>query len=267
LAPLALLAACPAEVSRPVGEADALVRLADAGALTSDGGAVDPQSDSVLSSGPFAIWRTEASAAEVELGSSVTISVVVRNVRADTLANGQLWIEAVSPSGKSELSKSTGIHLELGTETVVTQSRGPLSEVGDWSFVATLRDASGAQLAAGPSNRAKVVVLEPLAKMEDILRGAARFGYCSACQDASCMVQKGCGSCWAMSDYLCNELAKAKIKSRVIQYATAYSSNHRSVQYWDNGWVDVPYRTYGINMLFNATSSKPGMFEYRVCYP
>jgi len=274
LVPLTLLAACGGEISLTGGQEETIetrVTLPDGLAAKSDGGSLSSQS--LADGGPasqtvsdFSICKTQVSAAEVELGSSVTLTVLVRDVGEQTLANGQLWIEAISPSRKSSISKSTGVNLELGTETMITQTRGPLTEAGDWSFVVTLRDSQGVVLADGPSNRAQVVVLEPLAKLEDILRGAARFSYCSACQDGACMVQKGCGSCWAMSDYLCNELAKAKIKSRVIQYATAYSSNHRSVQYWDNGWVDVPYRAYGINMLFNSTSSKPGMFEHRLCY-
>ena len=74
------------------------------------------------------------------------------------------------------------------------------------------------------------------------------------------MMAIGSGDCWAMSDYLYSKLSAAGIHSRIVQYRTAYSSNHRSVQLYQNGaWVDVPYSSYGYNMLFSATSSKPGM--------
>ena len=63
-----------------------------------------------------------------------------------------------------------------------------------------------------------------------------------------------------MSDYLYGKLAAAGYHARIVQYSTAYSANHRSVQLYQNGaWVDVPYSSYGYNMLFSATSSKPGM--------
>ena len=97
-----------------------------------------------------------------------------------------------------------------------------------------------------------------------IMRGASRFKYCGTCQDAACMERVGCGSCWAMSEYLFNKLTASGIRARIVQYKTTLSERHRSVQVWENGsWNDVPYKKYGIAEKFRATSSKPGMFVYR----
>lgn len=91
--------------------------------------------------------------------------------------------------------------------------------------------------------------------VSQILKTAARYGYSSAAHDAAGLVRYGSGDCWAMSDYLFKNFKASKVKSRIVQYATAYSSNHRSVQLYKSGsWVDVPYRSYGFNMMFNNTS-------------
>lgn len=93
-----------------------------------------------------------------------------------------------------------------------------------------------------------------------ILRGAAQYGYSGAAHDGATMEKIGAGDCWAMSDYLQTKFSKAGIQSRVVQYANGYSSRHRSVQlYQNNKWLDVPYKQYGINQMFSAQSSKPGM--------
>jgi Pseudomurein-binding repeat len=91
--------------------------------------------------------------------------------------------------------------------------------------------------------------------VSQILKTAAKYGYSSAAHDAAGLISHGSGDCWAMSDYLFKKFKAAKIKSRIVQYATEYSSNHRSVQLYKNGtWVDVPYRGYGFNSMFNNTS-------------
>ena len=89
-----------------------------------------------------------------------------------------------------------------------------------------------------------------------IMRSAAKYGYSHAAHTAAAMEGIGAGDCWAMSDYLYTKMTAAGIKSRIIQYATAYSSRHRSVQYQENGsWVNAPYRQYGVNMMFWNTQS------------
>ena len=94
------------------------------------------------------------------------------------------------------------------------------------------------------------------ATIDGIFKTAARYGYSGAAHDAATMVKIGSGDCWAMSDYLFKQLKSANFKARILQYATAYTSNHRSVQYCVNGaWIDVPYRTYGFHVNFRNTSA------------
>ncbi len=99
-----------------------------------------------------------------------------------------------------------------------------------------------------------------------ILASGAKYGYSHSASTAAAMQSCGSGDCWAMSDYLYGKLSAAGISSRIVQYSTAYSSNHRSVQLHENGaWVDVPYSSYGYNTMFKATSSKPGMTVLASC--
>ncbi|MDO9044511.1 MAG: hypothetical protein Q7U35_04310 [Methanobacteriaceae archaeon] len=68
------------------------------------------------------------------------------------------------------------------------------------------------------------------------------------------------GDCWAMSKYLYKKLTKKGTKARIVQYKTKMSSRHRSVQLYKKGkWVDYNYKAHGINKIYNATSSKPGL--------
>jgi hypothetical protein len=68
------------------------------------------------------------------------------------------------------------------------------------------------------------------------------------------------GDCWAMSKYLYKKLTKKGTKARIVQYRTSMSSRHRSVQLYKSGkWVDYNYKAHGINKIYNATSSKPGL--------
>ncbi|KAF5073519.1 putative peptidoglycan binding domain protein [anaerobic digester metagenome] len=96
--------------------------------------------------------------------------------------------------------------------------------------------------------------------LSEILASGAKYGYSHSASTASGMVSSGSGDCWAMSAYLYSKLSAAGIQSRIVQYSTAYSSRHRSVQlYGSSGWYDVPYGSYGYSTMFKATSSKPGM--------
>lgn len=84
-------------------------------------------------------------------------------------------------------------------------------------------------------------------------QAAAKFGYSHGASTASAMEKNGAGDCWAMSDFINKNLQSQGIQSRVIQYGTSMSSNHRSVQIFQNGkWVDFDYGKYGINKLFKA---------------
>ena len=87
-------------------------------------------------------------------------------------------------------------------------------------------------------------------KLNSIMKSAAGFSYSSGVSTASGLAKYGAGDCWAFSAYLNNKFQAAGYKSRVIQYATSYSSRHRSVQLYQNGqWKTVPYRAYGYNYL------------------
>ncbi len=99
-----------------------------------------------------------------------------------------------------------------------------------------------------------------------ILASGAKYGYSHSASTAAAMERIGSGDCWAMSDYLYSKLAAAGYHARIVQYSTAYSANHRSVQLYQNGaWVDVPYSSYGYSTMFKATSSKPGMTVLASC--
>jgi hypothetical protein len=88
-------------------------------------------------------------------------------------------------------------------------------------------------------------------KLDSIMESGSKYGYSHAYHTGEELVEHGSGDCWAMSDYLDTEFKKAGYNSRVIQYATSYSSKHRSVQVNINGkWQKAPYRTYGYNYLF-----------------
>ena len=100
----------------------------------------------------------------------------------------------------------------------------------------------------------KVVVAG--SSLAQIMKAASKYKYSSAAHTGADMERIGGGDCWAMSDYLYTHLTKVGIKSRIIQYSTAYSSNHRSVQYMQNNkWVNVPYRQYFSTNMLNSTQS------------
>ncbi len=87
-------------------------------------------------------------------------------------------------------------------------------------------------------------------KLNSIMKSAAGYGYRSGVSTSAGLVKYKAGDCWAYSEYLNNKFKAAGYQSRIIQYATSYSSRHRSVQLYQNGkWKTVPYRSYGYNYL------------------
>jgi hypothetical protein len=99
-------------------------------------------------------------------------------------------------------------------------------------------------------------ITNPNASLASIMKGAAKYGYSHAASTAAAMERIGAGDCWAMSDYLYTKMTAAGITTRIIQYATSFSQRHRSVQYEENGvWINVPYKQYGVNMMFWNTQS------------
>jgi hypothetical protein len=99
-------------------------------------------------------------------------------------------------------------------------------------------------------------ITNPNASLASIMRGASKYGYSHSASTAAAMEHIGAGDCWAMSDYLYTKMTAAHMHARIIQYPTAYSSRHESVQYKQDGvWVNAPYRSYGLNSMFNNTKS------------
>lgn len=88
------------------------------------------------------------------------------------------------------------------------------------------------------------------ATLNSIMRSAAGYRYSSAHHTGAELVRYGSGDCWAFSDYLNSRFQAAGYQSRIVQYATSYSSRHRAVQLYQNGaWKTVPYRAYGYPSL------------------
>ncbi len=99
-------------------------------------------------------------------------------------------------------------------------------------------------------------ITNPNVSLSSIMKGAAKYGYSHSASTAAAMERIGAGDCWAMSDYLYTKMTAAHMHARIIQYPTAYSSRHESVQYKQNGvWVNAPYKSYGLNSMFNNTKS------------
>jgi Bacterial Ig-like domain len=102
----------------------------------------------------------------------------------------------------------------------------------------------------------KPTVVASTASLASIMIAASKYRYSGLAHTAEAMMAIGSGDCWAMSDYLYKNMTRAGMKARIIQYATAYSSRHRSVQYYSNGsWHNAPYRTYFSTQMFNNTQS------------
>ena len=73
----------------------------------------------------------------------------------------------------------------------------------------------------------------------------------------SAMQKSGTGDCWAFSDLILHEFRRYNITSKIVEYNSGVSNNHRSVMYKDknNKWVDFPYRKYNWNKMLNNTSN------------
>ncbi|KZX16810.1 putative peptidoglycan binding domain protein [Methanobrevibacter cuticularis] len=70
---------------------------------------------------------------------------------------------------------------------------------------------------------------------------------------------KGVGDCWDNSEMLYKKLSKDGKTVRIIQYPTSLSSNHRSVQIYQNGaWIDYNYKGNGYKKVYYATKNKSG---------
>lgn len=90
---------------------------------------------------------------------------------------------------------------------------------------------------------------------QDITNEAFKYAYRlgGGCSSWSCMQRVGYGDCWAFSEFIYTRLKERGVGTKIVQYATAYASNHRTTMYKDsNGnWKDFPYREYGWNTKYN----------------
>ena len=112
------------------------------------------------------------------------------------------------------------------------------------------------QILATQGLKINTKITNPNASLASIMKSAAPYGYSHSAHTAEAMEKLGAGDCWAMSDYLFKKMTAAHMHARIITYATAYSANHRSVQYEQNGtWVNAPYKAYGLNKMFDNTQS------------
>lgn len=213
----------------------------------------------------FLLLMTENTAG-INKGSKA--SITLRNVKkpaspSQSLKSGQLskaeylsMANRVTSSIKSTGSAPNYVSTSLGKmryETMVYTYAKILN------FHKTNRRLAN-YVAVKPWSTAKPAYEGSPATIDSIFKKAAKYGYSSAAHDAEGLMRIGSGDCWAMSDYLFKQLKTSKVKARIVQYATAYASNHRSVQYCNNGaWIDVPYRSYGFHVNFrNTTASKYG---------
>ena len=153
-------------------------------------------------------------------------------------------VQSTDKTSKTSVAKSSTTHKSSVNTTATTKSSVSTTKHSTSTVTSTSKKTSTASYST----------------LSSILASGAKYGYSHSASTAAAMESIGSGDCWAMSDYLYSKLAAAGYHARIVQYSTAYSANHRSVQLYENGaWVDVPYSSYGYSMLFHATSSKPGM--------
>ena len=94
----------------------------------------------------------------------------------------------------------------------------------------------------------------PVDIFEVITKEAFKYNYALGTTSSYSEMQKsGSGDCWAFSDLIYTWMKKYKVTCKIVEYGTAYASNHRSVQYLDanNKWQDFPYRDLGWNTRYN----------------
>ena len=153
-------------------------------------------------------------------------------------------VQSTDKTSKTSVAKSSTTHKSSVNTTATTKSSVSTTKHSTSTVTSTSKKTSTASYST----------------LSSILASGAKYGYSHSASTAAAMESIGSGDCWAMSDYLYSKLAAAGYHARIVQYSTAYSANHRSVQLYENdAWVDVPYSSYGYSMLFHATSSKPGM--------
>ncbi|MGZ7095786.1 MAG: hypothetical protein ACXVHU_04890 [Methanobacterium sp.] len=105
---------------------------------------------------------------------------------------------------------------------------------------------------------------EEVKKISGILNEGSKFKYVKGANSKASLLPTEGGDCWAMSEWLYENIEKTGVQCRIIQYETPLANNHRSVQIKSNGeWVDLPYIRYGFDGKFAAAEFKPGIFVYK----
>lgn len=184
------------------------------------------------------------------------------------------WV-ASQTVGAMEDTNGVNIFKNVGTstsnvkstdKTSVTKSSTTTTKSNVNKASSTATSVTKKQTTSTATSTSKKTSAASYSTLSAILASGAKYGYSHSASTASGMVAIGSGDCWAMSEYLYGKLSAAGIHSRIVQYSTAYSANHRSVQLYQNGaWVDVPYSSYGYSTMFKATASKPGMTVLASC--
>ncbi|HEX3013945.1 MAG TPA: peptidoglycan-binding domain-containing protein [Methanobacterium sp.] len=184
------------------------------------------------------------------------------------------WV-ASQTVGAMEDTNGVNIFENVGTstsnvkstdKTSVTKSSTTTTKSNVNKASSTATSVTKKQTTSTTTSTSKKTSTASYSTLSAILASGAKYGYSHSASTASGMVAIGSGDCWAMSEYLYGKLSAAGIHSRIVQYSTAYSANHRSVQLYQNGaWVDVPYSSYGYSTMFKATASKPGMTVLASC--
>ena len=162
--------------------------------------------------------------------------------------------------GSSSSTSSSYVKTDKTSETSIAKNTTAKSSVSTTKHTTTTKSSVSTTKQTTSTTTSKKASTASSSSLSAILASGAKYGYSHSASTATAMMATGSGDCWAMSEYLFDKLSAAGYHARIVQYSTAYSARHRSVQLYENGaWSDVPYSSYGYNMMFHATASKPGM--------
>ena len=193
----------------------------------------------------FSLSQGTTNATTSKATTNATTSKVTTNATTSKATTNATTSKATTNATTSKATTSKATTSKATTSKATTTATSTTSKVTSTATTTTSKVTSTATSSSS---------------LSEILASGAKYSYSHSASTAAAMESIGSGDCWAMSDYLFSKLSAAGISSRIVQYSTAYSSNHRSVQLYQNGaWVDVPYSSYGYDTMFHATASKPGM--------
>jgi len=191
----------------------------------------------------------------------LAVGAVDQSASDKTLKHENVWgaeIHGISSDAKIGLSEHKDV-LKVNAATKVKvkvwykkwyRSHGKWRYVWRyyWKYKYTKVKAASSYSSSYYKSSGKADTSDPT--LDAIMRSGSKYRYSSAYHTGADLAEHGSGDCWAFSDYLNTKFKAAGYQSRVIQYATSYSSRHRSVQLYQNGqWKTVPYRAYGYPSL------------------